>query len=81
MREIEIGDKIRFRPAANYDHSAGFPNELQIEVTGTVEYINREHNYFRVSYPLPGCIGHECFKIDNKGVYHENHENDSNPQS
>ena len=46
MREIEIGDKIRFRPAANYDHSAGFPNELQIEVIGTVEYINREHNFF-----------------------------------
>lgn len=81
MREIEIGDKIRFRPAANYDHSAGFPSELQIEVTGTVEYINRAHGFYRVRYELPGCEGHECFKIDNKGVYHENHENDSDPQS
>ena len=78
MKEIEIGDKIRFRPAANYDHSTGFADVLQTEVTGTVIYIDRKHNLFRVQYELPGCIGYECFKIDEKGRYHENNENDCN---
>lgn len=43
---IQIGDKIRFRPAATYDHSTGFPDELHVEVEGTVEYINEKHHYF-----------------------------------
>lgn len=51
---------------------------LHAEVTGTVIYINRKHNLFRVQYDMPGCIGYECFKIDDKGRYHENNdENDS----
>lgn len=79
MKEIEIGDKICFRPAANYDHSTGFPDVFRAEVTGTVIYVDRKHNLFRVEYALPGCIGHECFKIDEKGKYHENNENDSDP--
>lgn len=39
-------------------------------------YINRKHNLFRVQYDMPGCIGYECFKIDDKGRYHKNNEND-----
>ena len=80
MREIQIGDKVCFRPAANYDHSTGFGEVLHCEVTGTVIYIDRKHNLFRVAYELPGCIGHECFKLDDKGVYHENDENDSDSE-
>ena len=72
---IKIGDKVRFRPAANYDHSCGFPDELQIEVEGTVEYINEKHGYYRVRYELPGCDGHECFKLIQEGSYHENDSN------
>lgn len=72
---IQIGDKIRCRPAATYDHSTGFPDELHVEVEGTVEYINEKHHYFRVSYPLPGCDGHECFKFNDNGGYYENNGN------
>ena len=62
----EIGDKIRFVPSANTDHSAGFTGTLRAEVTGTVIQIHEEHRWYRVEYTLgtePGCIGHECFKF------------------
>ena len=73
---IKLGDKVRFRPAANYDHSCGFPDELQIEVEGTVEYINEKHGFYRVHYKLPGCDGYECFKLtQEEGDYHENNRN------
>lgn len=71
---VEIGDKIRFVPAANYDHSAGFGEILRNAVTGTVVQIHEAHQWYRVAYPMPGCIGHECFKFE--GGYHEN---DSDP--
>lgn len=69
---IKLGDKVCFRPAATYDHSAGFPDELGITVEGTVEYINEKHAFYRVRYTLPGCEGHECFKMIQEGSYHEN---------
>lgn len=74
---IEIGDKVRFVPAANFDHSAGFTDILRAQVTGTVIQIHEEHGWYRVEYPLNArCIGHECFKFE--GGYHENN-GDSEP--
>ena len=61
--EPGIGDKVRFVPGANLEKSAGFADELRTAVTGTVIQVNREKRWYRVSYEMPGCIGHECFKF------------------
>ena len=37
---LNIGDKVRFTPTANTDHTAGFPDILAVEVEGTVVQIN-----------------------------------------
>ena len=60
----EIGDEIRFRPAAfarTRGEDGGY--EIPIEVTGTVIQIHEEHRWYRVEYTMPGCIGRECFKF------------------
>ncbi len=61
----EIGDRVRFVPAANTDHSAGFGDALRRPVTGTVVRIHEGHRWYMVEYPVlkPGCIGRECFKF------------------
>ena len=62
---IQIGDKVRFTPTANIDHSAGFPDVLAVEVEGTVVQINEEHRWYRVRCELPtGYIFHECFHAE-----------------
>lgn len=61
--EIEVGDRWRFIPAANYDHSAGFAEILMREITGTVVEVNEEHRWFRVQYTRGGATGYECFKF------------------
>jgi len=33
-------------------------------VTGEVEYINREHGFYRVAYKVRGMIFHECFPLE-----------------
>lgn len=60
----EIGDKIRFRPAA-FARTRGddLGWEIPVEVTGTVIQIHEEHRWYRVEYTMPGCIGRECFKF------------------
>lgn len=58
----EVGDKIRFIPAANYDHSAGFGEILLRELTGTIIEVSAERRWFRVEYQRGSVIGHECFK-------------------
>lgn len=66
MNDPQIGDKIRFKPAAYFSGVANFGgSELDVWVTGTVVYINSEHRFFRCAYEKgrPGCIGHECFKF------------------
>lgn len=57
----EIGDTVRFRPAATLDHSAGFPQELGVTVTGTVVQIHSAHRWYRVRYELAGRAAFECF--------------------
>ena len=36
--------------------------EMDLRVTGTVDYINREHHYVRVDYETAYGRQHECFK-------------------
>lgn len=60
--EPEIGDKIRFIPCANTDHSAGFGEVLLTEITGTIVQIHAEHRWFRCAYERGGVQGFECFK-------------------
>lgn len=59
----EVGDKFRFTPSANYDHSAGFAQILMRELTGTIVEINAERRWFRVEYMRGSVIGYECFKF------------------
>ena len=60
----ELGDKVRFVPAANKGASAGFGGELRVEVTATVVQIHAEHRWYRTAWEMcPGCIGHETFKF------------------
>ena len=37
------------------------------EKTGVVDYINEEHDYFRVKYEVRGNFFHECFKFSQIG--------------
>ena len=59
---IEIGQTLSFKPCVFYGEgllTAG----LQVEVTGTVVYINRKHGWYRVRYRSKGTDQHECFFI------------------
>ena len=58
----EIGDKVRFTPAANFNKSAGFCAELLPPVAGTVVQVNEAHRWYRVRYEVSGCIRYETFK-------------------
>lgn len=70
---LKIGAFVRFVPSANIGYSAGFPDILGTETTGTVVQINRAHHWYRVEYVMgrSDCIGYECFKTEG-GNYHEN---------
>ena len=59
----EPGDKFRFIPCANYDHSAGFGEILLREITGTIVEVSAERRWFRVEYQRGSVIGYECFKF------------------
>lgn len=49
----EIGDKLRFKPAAYAASASGFGSDLEIEVTGTVVQIHEEHSWYRARYDTP----------------------------
>ena len=60
----EIGDKIRFRPAAwmeSPEHYSSRP--VGREVTGPGVQINTKNRWFRVAYDRGGQTGFECFKF------------------
>lgn len=62
--DVEVGDRLTFRPAANRDHSAGFPELLKVQRTGVVVQVHREHRWVRVRLDLPGGAElYECFKF------------------
>ena len=59
----EVGDKLRFKPAAYFAGTSGYGSGLDVEVTGTVERVHERHRWYRVGYEVqPGCIGFETFK-------------------
>lgn len=63
----DIGDKIRFTPAAFADVSEDSRTHRDFgvvaEVTGTVVQIHEEHRWYRVRYELAGGPQHETFKF------------------
>ncbi len=72
-KDCAIGAKITFRPSCWYDGRSGSQGgDIHVrlpggtEVTGTVDYINREHGWFRVRYEVFGNVNHECFKFRQK---------------
>lgn len=59
-----MGDPVRFMPAANFDHTSGFSDELRREVTGRVDQVNEAHRWYRVRWEAgDGSIQHEVFKF------------------
>lgn len=58
----EIGDKLRFKPAAYAASASGFGSDLEIEVTGTVVQIHEEHSWYRARYDTPQGTRYETFK-------------------
>lgn len=68
MIEYEIGDRMTFVPAIFTEDGYGMKLTtvrpgIDLRVTGTVDYINREHHWVRVAWKTAaGDIQHECFK-------------------
>ena len=65
---MELGETYKFRPEGLDQHSDGSLAHLPGRpryVTGTIDYINEAHRYFRVRYEMWGKAFHECFKFDN----------------
>ena len=67
MTEYEIGDTMTFIPSAFVADCAGMKldslrPEMDLRVTGTVDYVNAEHHYVRVAYETAYGLQHECFK-------------------
>lgn len=64
---IEIGDKRRFVPCGYVEHVKE-TDRVRYEavdiVTGEVEYINREHGFYRMAYTVRGMRFHECFPLE-----------------
>ena len=64
----EVGDQKVFRPTAfELDHAMSLLTlraDIQLEVTGTVDYVNAAHRWYRVRYETPaGGVQHESFKF------------------
>ena len=57
-----MGDKVRFKPCANVDKSAGFGDILGCEVTGVAVQVNEARHWYRAAYETPQGTRHECFK-------------------
>lgn len=59
----EVGDKVKFTPAAYFGKTDGFCEYLDIEVTGEIVQVNEARRWYRVRYEVrPGCIRFETFK-------------------
>lgn len=60
---VEVGQEIRFKPAAYFNGSAGLGMELDVIVTATVIQIHAEHRWYRAEWRTPGGrILRESFK-------------------
>lgn len=66
---VRLGDKLRFVPAAWLEKAETNTakvriSRMEIDVTGTVDYISETGRFFRVRYETPhGGTQHECFKF------------------
>lgn len=58
----DIGDQVKFKPAAYAESTASFGSALNVEVVGTVVQINEPHRWYRASYETPQGTCHETFK-------------------
>lgn len=61
MKDL-LGKKASFIPCALTDNRSGNTCEYGITVTGTITYVNEEHNYFTITYQLYGETFRESFK-------------------
>lgn len=60
---VQIGDVIRFKPAAYFNGSSGLVTELDVIVTATVIQIHAGHRWYRAEWRTPGGrILRESFK-------------------
>lgn len=64
----EVGDQKVFRPTPfEIEHAMSLLTlraDIQLEVTGTVDYVNAAHRWYRVRYETPaGGVQHESFKF------------------
>ena len=60
---VEIGQEIRFKPAAYFNGTSGLVTELDVIVTATVIQIHAEHRWYRAEWRTPGGrILRESFK-------------------
>lgn len=61
---VEIGQEIRFKPAAYFSGTSGLVTELDVIVTATVIQIHAEHRWYRAEWRTPGGrILRESFKF------------------
>lgn len=65
----DIGEKVRFRPAA-FTAEANRPDQRRQDifdiprmVTGRIWYINEPHRFYDVEYVVNGHTLHESFKF------------------
>lgn len=54
---------MRFKPSANFGSTAGFGEDLTIEVTGVIVQIHAAHRWYRAAYETPQGTRYECFKF------------------
>ena len=64
----EVGDRKVFRPTPfEIEHAMSLLTlraDIQLEVTGMVDYVNAAHRWYRVRYETPeGGVQHESFKF------------------
>ena len=61
---VEVGQEIRFKPAAYFNGTSGLVTELDVIVTATVIQIHAEHRWYRAEWRTPGGrILRESFKF------------------
>ena len=63
--DIREGVKIRFTPSGWMSGANGAELDSWVKKTvdGVVDFVNREHGWFRVAYVAKGEVCHECFKM------------------
>lgn len=59
----KVGDKIKFRPAANADKTNGFAEILGQKVPGEIVEVNFSRRWARARYVVAGVTRYGCFKF------------------